>query len=115
MRDTCQCGAPLTLLPESPYGEGPTYRCVNGHFSTNPVIDFAHAEPGAPVAFWMPRQDWDALPFYTGAPYDGHALYRDPTRAGVVYRWLGKHWWQATLSFAPSPPARMPYAPGTHD
>lgn len=108
MRSKCHCGAQLVTLPENAHESGPVYRCANGHFLTNPGGTFPSAWPGNPVAFWMPRAEWEALPVYTGELYGGHTLYRDPELTGVVHRWIG-HWWQATLSFEPSPPARMPY------
>jgi hypothetical protein len=109
MRDKCRCGAPLTVLPESPLAEGPVYHCSNGHFLTNPGDDFAHQLPGDPVSFWMPRADWEKLPVYTGhPPTDDHTLFRDADRLGVVYRWMGAHWWQATLSFERTGTAKLP-------
>ncbi len=110
MRDRCpECGSAVAVLPESPYGDsGPTYRCVNGHFSTNPTIDFEHIESGVPVAFWMPQERWEALPVFTGKAEGEAILYRDPERQGVVYRLIGSHWWQATISFEPTSAARRP-------
>ena len=114
MRDKCpRCGAPPGRRVEHPGDDAnEIYICSNaacGHFFANPTFDFEHVEPGVPWAFWMPRERWEALPVYTGERHGGAILYRDPDKVGVVHRWMGKQWLQATLSFTRTPPARLPY------
>jgi hypothetical protein len=54
----------------------------------------------------MPQECWEALPVYTGER-QGEAIFcRDSDKVGVVYRWIGGIWWQATLSFIPTAPPR---------
>jgi hypothetical protein len=112
MRDKCpKCGAPPGPKIEHPGdGAGLQFVCSNAkcrHVFTIPTVDFEHTKKGEPVAFWMPRDRWEALPLYTGVLQGEATLYRDAEALGVVYRWMGS-WWQATLSFKPTRAADHP-------
>jgi hypothetical protein len=114
MRDRCpKCGAPPGRRIEHPGDDAnELHVCSNascGHVFANPTFDFEHIEPGVPVAFWMPRERWEALPVYTGKKQGDAILYRDPERIGVVHRWTGRTWWETKLSFEPTGSARHPY------
>lgn len=112
MRDGCpKCNAPIGPVIEHPMDDANELHLCRacGHIYANPIFDFERAERGIPVAFWMPRERWDALPVYTGEPQGDATLYRDAEKIGVVHRWMGRHWVQATISFERSDPARHPY------